>query len=389
MLNVIIIFLALSLGTAIAIPWGSVSYNLQYVQIVILIYFVLICLKKASRNQPFTMANADRRHWFLWLICFIYSLFTAGLASQPITALSGSISLFFVLIAVVTANHVLHDDPDIFITANRLFILSLFLQLAVNMFQISQTHGLSLYVLKSYSNTAIGNSNTISFYFTFAMFFELIAREKKWIIFTLMSAVGVVYTISRGAIVTIIICVIVLLLINPRLKGNQKKKLVLSVLFVFAVMVAFLLFTVPGQVFLKNSENLLHSSAVSSRLYRWRDSIQQTLDNPLGNGIIWRNDPHNTILRAFKDLGIFIGPIFVFLVIYPFLLALKKGLKKLNQKALAVLIGYLSIFVHSMIDVFYISTTHLIYIVFIMAYFYYIIEHRPESLVERTANEYE
>jgi O-antigen ligase len=112
----------------------------------------------------------------------------------------------------------------------------------------------------------------------------------------------------------------------------------------------------------------IHASSVGTRQVLWSQAIQQINEQPFGNGVIWRNDPHDIVLKSFRDLGILFGAIFLLMIFYPTSYILRFKLFTTSRKSVAILIAYLSVMIHSLIEIFYLTSTSIIWVVMVLTY---------------------
>lgn len=373
----------LSLGVFVAIPLGGASYSLRYVEILLIILLFFIGIKNLNKDSKIKLSNGEKINYTLFFMFFLYSLMTFFWSSKPTTALSGSIVFFFALLALVVSNYYLSRDPKIFVVANRIFIFSLFVQISFSMYQVIGAHGLHFYALKESSNTLIGNSNAVSFYFTFSLLFEFISKEKKWGIFTLINAIGLALTLSRGAFVTLAICLVIYLLISLFSKKIKIAQILVTISVMGILFYLFIQYTAPGIELWSGLQNGLSANSVGTRQNLWSDSLKQIIQKPYGDGVIWENDPHNIIIRVTRDLGVLFGPIFIVIIGYPLYYFIKISTYQFSNKSIAVLIAYLSIFIHAMIEIFYLTSHTIIYTIFVLTYLNKLIRNEKKLLAER------
>lgn len=199
-------------------------------------------------------------------------------------------------------------------------------------------------------------------------------------LFTTVNLIGVILTISRGAIVSLVVCLALYLI---TLIFNRKVKKIKSLIGVAALAFGFYLFirfTIPGMELWDGLAGGVKANSVGTRQILWGEAIREIGEKPFGNGIIWRNDPHNIILKSVRDLGVWFGVIFLFLISYPLFNVLRLEVFRRTNKSIAILIAYLSIFIHSMIEVFYFTNTSIIWVVFVLSFL-------NKTLKEETTNQ--
>lgn len=374
MISICLIFLALSFGTLVHLSLGISGYNLQIAEIVILFIFLFTLEKMTRKNIKIYFSPYKILFCFLWFLCFIYSIFTYFWSDQGVSVLAGSIGLFYGLITFFVAEYYFKENPRIFITANRLFIISLLIQIALNMLKGIQAGEIGFYALKYNSITLLGNSNYISIFFTFGLIYEFITKEKKSKIFVLINLIGIILTLSRGAIVSITCALLVYFIIALFNKNIKITKTIISFVLLLFMFYLFINYTIPGMEFWKGLELGLGASSVSSRLNLWQDAIKQITTHPFGNGIVWKNETHNVVLSSFKNLGVGFGLIYLLLISFPLFHFFRRKIFRLSNISIAVLLAYLTVFIHSMFEVFYFGTTSIIWTAMVLPFIFKTIE---------------
>jgi hypothetical protein len=384
MKSIILIFLALSFGTLIDLNAGGVSYSFKVVELVLGIIFGLLCINSYKTGVAIKLTTFDKVRYLLWIICLMYSILTYFWSSQSITVLAGSIALSYGVISNFVADYFIGKDPKIFIKANRIFILSLFIQLGINMISMFSSYGLNFYQLKDNSSTLIGNSNYIAIYFTFTFLYELIAKNKRWMFYSVISLIAVILSISRGAIISTVICLsvyVLFVIFNPRIK---KFKIFFSLGVLGMLFYLFINYTTPGITLMMGLSDGLQAHSIITRQVLWNEATNQIQDQPFGNGFVWILDPHNIVLSSLRNLGVVVGPIYLFLIGYPLLYFFRLRTYKLSQQSLAILIAYSSVFIHSMIEVFYGSSTAIIWTIMALSFLNHEIRLEMNTIKEKT-----
>lgn len=358
--SIYLLFLAISLGTLYPVSIGGASYNIQYSEVLLLVLFIILCTQVAKNEFQYEISIYNKTLYISWGLCAVYSVITYYWSNQSTTALSGVVTLLIGLISLLISDNC--KDTKVYVTANRILNISLLCQLIFNMFSVLKINGLDFYALKSESVTLAGNSNYISFFFTFGLIYELITKGKRWSIFVAINLLGIILTISRGAILSLIMCLIVYMLtLIFKKKVKNRFKSFFSFGIVILIAYALLNYTEPGKVLMDGFSNGLKANSVSTRYVLWNDTIKQIKDNPFGNGVIWDNDPHNIILRSIRDMGVAFGSIFLIIIVSPFLYLFKIENNKISNEVVALLIAYLSVFIHAQEEVFYLGSTSVIW----------------------------
>lgn len=368
MKSIIFIFITLSMGALYSIPLGSSLYTIYYVEIGILLVLLGLVISKLKDNLVFKVTKYEKIGIILWGGCIVYSLLTYYWSTESNTALTGFIVLTFGFITIFISNYHLKSNADLFLVGMRVLNVILLIQLMYNMIPILSVSGLNFYSLKIHADTLIGNSNYVSFYFTFGLLLEFIGKEHKWMFFSLIYLLGLIMTMSRGGIITLILCLIIYFLIIFFNRKTKKMASIISLCLLFGAFLLFIKFSEPGVQLWEGLMTGLNASSVGTRSTIWNNALENIKNNPLGNGIVWIDDPHNIILRSLRDLGLFFGSIFIILIIYPIRYFFNATLFKLSNKSLAVLIAYLSVFIHSMIEIFYLTSISIIWVVLVLTY---------------------
>lgn len=368
----IILFILLSLGMLSVVSFAGVNYNLQFIEIASIIYFIVIFNNLMMKNKLFKYTNKESFMLLTLLIVFFYALIISFFSSEQMTAIQGTILILFGVIFLFLATYYIYNYENFFLIANRLFIISLFIQLIYNMYPALTSQGMSFYVLKSHSETLIGFSNAISFYFTFSFLYELISRNKRWLIYALINGISLLLTISRGAILSLVICLFIYLLISLVNKEFSKMKTLFSIFIVVLISYYLLLFTLPGQQLWQGLQFGFNASSVNSREYLVNNAIEVINSKPFGNGLVWKEDPHNIVVRLIRDLGFFCGTLYILFLINPLRYFLDLRILSQSKEFIGVLVGYLSIFIHSLGEIFYLTSITIFYSIFILVYINYL-----------------
>lgn len=372
----------ISLGELFPISTGGLVYNVDWVEIGIMITFITLCIKSWEKGLTLHMTGFKQIYLILFFSCFLYSILTFYWSDLGLSVLVGSLSLFYGMIAFIIGENYYHKNDRIYPIANRILVTSLLIQLVYNMAS-GAIYGMDFYAMKQQSTTLLGNSNYIAFFFSFGLLYELIAKEKGWKLFSVINLCGVVLTMSRGAILSIIVSLLIYFLVSIFNKKIKKTHIVISLALISLVFFLFINYTIPGKELMIGLQyGSTVTSSFSSRTILWNDTIEQIKSQPFGIGINWRDAPHDVMLTAFKDLGIVFGSVYILLLAYPLFYFLNPKIFKRSNKSLAVLIAYLSVFVHSMLEIFYFNNTSLIWTVMTLTYINKIIGDEKKQPVE-------
>lgn len=373
MLAVILVFLALSLGVMFEIPIGPLRYQVDYSEIVLIVITFLVIIKLLNSNKAFIFKNYNRSLLFISSFLLIYSLFSYTWSPYGLTSIPGATIFIYAILSIFVGSYYLEENSEVYIIAMRIFVLSIIIQLFYN-FSVGLIQGVTgFYDLKDYAVTFIGKSNFISIFISFDLIYEFISREKYWKFFFVISLVALVATISRGAIVSVAIALAVYFIVGLLNININKKKLITNFLILFILFTIAMLFTEPGKTLLKGLQAGLGASTVSSRKLLWKESFIETLLNPLGVGIVWKDDPHNILFSALRNLGVISGPLYILVIISPLFILIHPKIRLLSRKTVAILISYLSVVVHAFIEVFYFTKISVIFTMFTLLYMYIVI----------------
>lgn len=368
MKNIILLFLLLSLGSIFPISFSGSVYNVHFVEIGLIFMFLWFCIKSWKKGMAIELNKFNHLYYILLYSCILYSMLIYFWSDYGASVIVGSLSLIYGGMAYLIAQHTFASDVDQYPKAIRILNISLLIQLLINMATMTGDY-VGFYAFKQESTTLLGGSNYISFFFAFGLLYEIIAKEKRWTLYTLINLTGVIFTLSRGAIMSLIVALAVYFIIVLFNKRMSKKGALLGLAIVTIGFFGFVNYTIAGMEFwmgLKNTS--VGVSSASSRVMLWEDTIDQISDKPFGNGITWRDSPHNVGLTAWRDLGVIFGTIYIFLIAYPLFQFFNSKIFKRSNKSIALLIAYLSAFAHSMIEIFYFNSTSIIWTTVTLAY---------------------
>lgn len=380
MIAIILVFFSLSLGVLFEIPVGQLSYNIDYSEVFIILLFVYVLIKLVKENQIRYLDKYIYSIFIMFLGLFVYSIFTYTWSPYGLTSVPGALVFFYGFISILIANYYLEHRPHIYIIAMRIFVLSIIVQLFYN-FSIGLSEGITgFYDLKDYARTLIGKSNFISIFISFDLIYEFIAKGKHWLFYFLVSSAALIATISRGAIVSLVIALMVYFVVGLFNKNTNKKKLIASFTILVVLFAFAMVFTAPGQTLLKGLSAGIGASTVTSRQVLWNEAYMETLNNPFGVGIVWKGDPHNFIFSALRNLGLFSGLTYILMVCFPLFMLVHPKVKYLSNQSIAILIAYLSVVVHSLIEVFFFTKISVIFTAFTLVYMYYMLKKEIQRI---------
>lgn len=360
----------LSLGSLFPFSFGGLIYNVHYVELWLILTFIALMIKAWKEGLPVTKSGYKQIFYVLFFLCFIYSISIYFWSNQGMSILAGSLSLLYGLMAFFLADYYFNKKPSILPIANRILTTSLLIQLIFNMNKVEMDFGvMGFYEMKEYSTTLLGSSNYISFFFTFGLLYEFIAKDKRWVLFSFLNLIGVILTISRGAIVALVVAIFMYFLIMLFNKRFKKSTAIFSLTLLFFAFFLFTKYTIPGKELLLGFQGgAVVVNSADSRALLWNSTMDQIKENPFGNGVTWKDSPHNVFLTAYRDLGVIFGSVYLLLLSYPLFHFLRPRTYTYSNKAIALLVAYLSVFIHSMVEIFYFNTTSIIWTVTVLAY---------------------
>lgn len=363
MIAIILLYVSLSLGTFIRIPIGDSVYQLQYVEIILFMLSVNILFNIVSSKRKFELNKFDYNIGLLFLLLFSYSIYMFLWSDYGSTALPGALPFLYGLLALFISSYYYKKNKDIYINGLRVLVLIMLIQLSISMFGLLESDASGFYAVKDFARTPMGKSNLISFYFVFGLLYEFISKEKHWLFFFMINLIAVVLTLSRGAIFSLGFSLIIYLIIAMINSNFKKAKVVMSFIFLIAVLLIFMYTTAVGEEFLQALRSGLGARTVGTRQVLWNNAFMETVQNPFGVGVVWMEDPHNIILSAWRNLGFVLGSIYVLFLTYPLFYLLHSNVKTYSAKTVALLVAYSSVFIHAFIEIYYFSTISVVFTV--------------------------
>lgn len=382
MINIIIIFVAMSLGVLTEVSVGPLIYKIDIIEPVLICVALGIVINLWNKNKFYKISPFLLSFMAILTAIFLYSLMSVNWTSYGFSGIPGAMVFFYGIISLFIAFYYFEEKENIYIYASRIFVLLIILQLFIN-FSVGLQSGVTgFYDLKDFARTLIGKSNFISIFISFDLIYEFISKQKHWLFFFLIDVIAIIVTISRGAIVSLVIAIFLFFVIALFNKNFSKKNLLLSLSFLIVVATGFMLATSPGRELLKGLSSGLGASTVGTRQTLWQEAFNETLSNPLGVGIIWRNDPHNFLFSSLRNLGFIFGTIYIFLIASPFFLFVHPIVLKLSKKSIAILIAYSSVFIHSFIEVFFFTKLSVTWTMFTLVFIYLVVKKDILSIKE-------
>lgn len=380
MIAIILIFIALSTGVALELPIEQLSYNIEYSEIMIISTIVVLLVSYFQGNKKIQYDFYVTLALAIYVLLFAHSIFTYSWSPYGLTSIPGTLIFFYGFLSILIGSYYFKDNHDLYILASRVFVISLIAQLFLN-FSVGLASGATgFYDLKDYASTLIGKSNFISIFITFDLLYEFISKDKHWQFFFIVDLVALIATISRGAIVSLVLALLIYFIVGLINVNFNKKALVGSFAFLFTLFIVFMIFTPPGRTLLEGLSAGLGASTVGSRQVLWQDAFTESIQNPLGIGVVWKDDPHNYIFSSLRNLGLFYGVVYIVFLTAPLLILIHPKVKLLSKKSIALLIGYLSVIIHALIEVFFFTKLSVIWTAFTLVYIYFVVKKDCEEL---------
>ncbi|MBS4212687.1 O-antigen ligase family protein [Neobacillus rhizophilus] len=367
MWKMILILFSISLGTIYTVRIGGSGYNLQIAEVLLFFLFFIFMARSYDSGIKIQVNLFEKIFLVLQIICGTYAILIFLWSDYGISVFPGALSIFIGFIAFLFAKVLLKESVIAYEIANRFLLSSIVLQLVLNMGLNLNTIDNQFYALKVASVTLMGESNYISIFLGFFFLYEFISRKKYWILFVLISILGIFLTVSRGAILSISFSLIVYIIITLFNSKVNKFKTILSILFV--IFIALFLFnkTIVGVQLLTQLTYGFETGNSAGRDVLLHNAILQFLSNPFGSGIVLDNDPHNVIIKSLRDLGIIFGPIYITLLLYPLYYLFNYKVIRYSNTTIALLVGYFSVIIHSLVEIFYFNSSSIIWTVCTLA----------------------
>ncbi|MCB5951539.1 O-antigen ligase family protein [Enterococcus sp. BWT-B8] len=359
-----VLFLLMSLGTMVLIPLGGSYYQVKYLEIGLLCFFILILLKVLLiKKKPFQLGKASLVYLFLFFVMSFYSLITNTWSTYGRTSLVGvSFFLYGLIVAAMSCFYQfkLHD----YIRANRILLLSLTVQLCISFYDngIFSNNLTGYYNVKYVSSTLLGNSNYISMFVVFIMIFEIIARVKFWPLFTIISGVALIFSMSKGAIISLVIVLAIYIFLETF--GNKYKmkfKNIFVILFLIGIFLIVLYSTTLGMKTIEMIRYSLETGSSSGRDALYSYAFEIIKNNPWGIGYTDIDNPHNFIVESMRSYGILFGLIATFIFIYPLRMLRQMLNSSQDPIKVAFYLAYISLLIHSLVEIFFYTTLGMIW----------------------------
>jgi O-antigen ligase len=234
-----------------------------------------------------------------------------------------TLKLYIVWLLAFIVCLVLHEDPGFFLRG-KIFLL--FYMLAHFFFLAPFEEDPSRYGLRDTPHMIMGNPSDLAYWCIFAVLAPIaeVSRQKGfvrigYVAIALISFMVLLLTVSRGALVILIICILIFLILNIRQLGGFGSAFSLLAVLGMAGIFIFFFQSAAIDLYLQRMEN--ESGSFSGRSYLLDEAIKVFLDSPwLGTGKDEVNAPlhsrvsvpHNQILGMAVHYGIW-PPVFLIL----------------------------------------------------------------------------
>lgn len=369
----ITLLLSLTLGAAFPISLFGRQYNIQYAEITLII--TLLVLLVWYLYNKLTIYHDDMIP-LAWFFLIVWTAISYIWAQDDIQHLGGLIAFFDGFIAYIVSINLLKISPNSFRTAQRLFTLSLVLQLAMNLLTALTitNYGYSFYGMKAYAVTAMGKSNYIAIYLGFALLYEFSKKTKDSLFWGILAGMGLIMTLSRAGLLAsgMAICFAIFM----EIRKPYLRKIVYTFCFL-GVVIIFIFLTPFGNTLTQAMTNLPAASSWLARQRLWSDAWGEFIIAPItGHGLQWKGDPHNIFLRALRDLGILGAVLCYAILLIPLVnLIRSKKIKRLKflkdfdvSEVSALFFAYLAILIHSFVEPFFFTSSSQIWLGATLAY---------------------
>jgi O-antigen ligase len=374
---IVILLFSLTIGSAYEPRFLGHGYNFCYAEIILMMGMTILIIRTLFKR--FFVLYSNDKLLFSWIFLTVWMTAILLWSIDPLKHLAGMIAIGEGLLAYIIVINLFYSDPYSFSCyfqiGERLFIISLVVQLFVNMWPLLMYDGggsLTFYGIKEHAITAMGKSNLIAIYLEFALFYELIRRAKYYYIFVVITIVGLIMTFSRAGLIITFIMIFVLFI--KEIWKLQFKRIFIYIIVSLCLGVVIFTFMEPFIDILKSSIiDIKPGASLFTRIELWKSAWTDFSKAPLfGSGLSYKYQPHNTILRTLVGIGI-IGSIPFFIIL---LLPIKKLIYFILLKrnhlfridAFALLIAYSAVFLHSLVEIFIFGVSAQIWLGIIFAY---------------------
>ncbi|MCU7557548.1 hypothetical protein [Macrococcus capreoli] len=362
----LIMFFAMSLGAFTQITILGASMSIYWIDIFAITLLVLILLLPNIFTNKFS--TSENLLALGLVIILVYSMFISFFSDEQLTSLQGSLVIFLGIIYLICSVVLNNNNKYFFRWAVRIFVSSIAIQLIINMLPIFMSAGLSFYLAKENATTFVGNSNAISFYFVFLVLYELISRHKFWSFFVVIGIIGVVFSMSRAGFLSLFICLSIFVVISIINKSSNNIKTYFYMIIAIVLLYFAIQNTAIGKQFLFHLGFGLKATSMHARDVLGEEAWSKFLQHPFGSGLVWIGDPHNIIIRSFRDLGFIVGPIFIMILFFPIFFFFSRKIRDYSNEMIAILVAYCSLLVHSLFEIFFLTNISLFFTIFSLVY---------------------
>lgn len=350
-----LLLFVISLGKAIRIPLGEVSYNLTYIEIVMPFLFLYLLIK----HRKIYLTYYDKLIMFLFSIIIVVNVvqpFFYGDFSMLMGFIIYSYGLLAYLIMVLLRTHI--TEKDIIISV-RLFSLSIFFQLIVVYLKNSTLifNSFSYYQIKDSIELSFGKSNYIAIFAAFILLLELWLKKEKWQIFSFLGGISLLLTLSKGAILTCI-SVILLASVFQIIRQRSSMKKILKLILILGLILLIFRQTYLGAIFF----DVLKSGYLAGREEIFSENISVIKNNLVfGTGFSNDNNPHNYIIKALRDYGVFFGTLNICLLLFPLSRIKIVMNNESSEMQNAVFFSMFYLLIHTLMEIFFSTPESLIF----------------------------
>lgn len=382
-----IIFFTLTLGSQIRIPLSGSSYNLMTAEATLLFILTLWFLD----GQRIKVDRQFKIIAFCWLFVFLWGILGNYWSENSMRTTALSLSYLYGLLSFIlgVAFFEKYRSHSIFSTAVRVFSISLVLQLIYHyllFYRLNAGYGLAagvneyFYALKIHAAvTLMGSSNYIASFFSFSLIYEFFYRKKHSVIFVFINMAGLLLTLSRGAILSVIVVIVLYTFYRfiYSVPTVERRQFIIKIILVFILLYFVLtqLSSVSNNLLLKSFTPEIFITTIASRLDLLNIAMQDISKHLLfGTGLIWAEstdinlfNAHNDFISPFRQQGIIGALPVLYIVLYPFK-GIIRGFESTPRQIKAILLAYAAVALHSLIEPTFYSTTSQIWLGFVVAY---------------------
>ena len=382
-----IIFFTLTLGSQIKLTLIGSSYNLMTAEAVLLLILTLWFLNGQT-------IKVDRQFKIIascWFFVFLWGILGNYWSENSMRTTALSLSYLYGLLSFIlgVAFFGKYRSPEILSTAIRVFSISLLVQLIYNYLIFYRSNpgygsGISFnelyYGIKIYAAvTLMGSSNFIASFFSFNLLYEFFYRRKHSVIFVFVNIAGLLLTLSRGAILSIIAVSVFYTFYKffYNVPTYERRQFLIKTISVIVILYLVLtqITSVANSTLLKSFTPEIFITTISSRLDLLNIAIQDIFKHFLfGTGLIWAEstdvnlfNAHNDLISPFRQQGIIGALPVLYIILYPFR-GVIKGFKSIPLQIRAILLAYATVALHSLMEPTFYSTSSQIWLGFVLAY---------------------